>query len=127
VANGDRPISAVLSDIVGNVQDIVRSEFRLAKTEISGEVSKAASAAVLLVVGALLFTFGVLFVLLAIVYALSLVMAAWIAALIVGLVLAIVAAPCVAVGIRRIKGTRAAPRTTANLKENVEWAKQLTR
>ncbi|HET9864138.1 MAG TPA: phage holin family protein [Steroidobacteraceae bacterium] len=127
MANGDRPVSAVLHDIVGNVQDIVRSELRLAKTEVRGELSKAGSAAVLIVVGGLLLTFGVLFVLLAIIYALSLVVAAWIAALIVGVVVGVIGAPCIAAGIRRIKGTRAVPKTTASLKENVEWAKQLTR
>jgi hypothetical protein len=41
---GDRPISAVLQDIVGNIQDIVRSEVRLARTEIGEEVGRARSA-----------------------------------------------------------------------------------
>jgi drug/metabolite transporter (DMT)-like permease len=82
---------------------------------------------VLLAVGALLLTCGALFVLLAIVYALSLVVAAWAAALIVGVAVGVIAVLCLTVGLRRIRSTRAAPKTAATLKENVEWAKQLTR
>jgi drug/metabolite transporter (DMT)-like permease len=125
--NGDRPISAVLSDIVGNVQDMVRSELRLAKAELATTLSRAGSAAVWLAVGALLLTCGASFVLLAIVYALSMVVAAWAAALIVGVAVGVIAVLCLTVGLRRIRSTRAAPKTAATLKENVEWAKQLTR
>ena len=127
MANGDRPISAVLNDIVGNVQDIVRSELRLARTELTTEATKAGSAAALIAVGVLLLAFSAGFVLLAIVHALSLVVAAWLAALIVGVGVGVIAAPCIAVGIRRLRRTRAAPKTAASLKENVEWAKQLSR
>ena len=125
--NGNRPISAVLTDIVGNFQHIVRSEMRLAKTELTEELAKSRSAAVMLGVGALLLTFSVLFVLLAAVYALSLVLPGWMAALIVGAGIGLIAALCVAVGISRFKRVRAAPKTATTVKENVEWAKQLTR
>jgi uncharacterized membrane protein YqjE len=125
--NGNRPISAVLTDIVGNFQHIVRSEMRLAKTELTEELAKSRSAAMMLGVGALLLTFSVLFVLLAAVYALSLVLPAWMAALIVGAGIGLIAALCVALGISRFKKVRAAPKTAATVKENVEWAKQLTR
>ena len=64
MANGDRPISAVLNDIVGNVQDIVRSELRLARTELTTEATKAGSAAALIAVGVLLLAFSAGFVLL---------------------------------------------------------------
>jgi len=125
--NGNRPISAVLHDIVGNIQHIVRSEMRLAKTELREELRKSASAGVMLGVGVVGLMFSVLFVLLAAVYALSLVVPSWMAALIVGAGLGLIAAVCVAIGISRFKRVRAAPKTTATVKENVEWAKQLTR
>jgi len=127
MAAADRPISAVLYDIVNNVQDIVRSEMRLARTEFTEEARKLGSASVVLGVGALLVAFSVLFLLLAGVYALSLVMPVWAAALVVGGAVGVIAAICCGLGIRRIKAIRAAPKTTASLKENVEWAKQLTR
>jgi uncharacterized membrane protein YqjE len=123
----DRTISTVLHDIVGNIQDIIRSEVRMAKTELAEELGKSRSAAMMLGAGALMLIFGVLFVLLAIVYALSLVMAEWAAALIVGLGVGVIAAMCCVIGIKKFKTLRAAPRTVESVKENVEWAKQLTR
>jgi uncharacterized membrane protein YqjE len=123
----ERPVSAVLRDIVGNVQDIVRAEMRLAKTEVTEELSKATSAGMLVGLGAVMLSFSALFALLAVVYALSLVMPAWAAALIVAGVEAVLAAAFVGIGLKRFRATRAAPRTRETVKENVEWAKQLTR
>ena len=127
MANADRPISAVLHDIVGNVQDIIRAEVRLAKTELVEELAKSRSAAVLLAAGALTLAFSALFVLLAIVYALSLVMAAWAAALVVGAGIGVVAALCVGLGMKKFKAIRGAPKTATTMKENLQWAKQLTK
>jgi len=123
----NRPISAVLHDIVGNVQDIVRSELRLARTEISEELAKSRTAAMLLAVGALTLAFSVLFMLLAIVYALSAVMPGWAAALIVGAGVGVIAALCFGLGIKKFRAVRAAPKTAASVQENIEWAKQLTK
>ena len=125
--NGDRPISLVISDIVGNVQDIVRSEMRLAKTEVGDELGRLRSAGVWIGVGALMLSFSALFALLAGVYALSVVVPEWAAALIVGAGVGLVAALCFGIGMKRFKSMRAAPKTVASVKENVEWAKQLTK
>jgi uncharacterized membrane protein YqjE len=127
MANGDRPISAVLHDIVGNFQNIIRAEVRLAKAELNEELGKSRAAATLLAAGALTLIFSALFLLLAIVYALSLVMSAWAAALIVGVGLGVIAAVCLGAGIKRFKAIRGPAKTAATMKENVEWAKQLTR
>jgi len=127
VQNGNRPISTVLHDIVGNMQDIVRSEVRMARSELGEELRKSASAARLLGAGLLLVAFSVLFVLLAAVFALSLVVPGWAAALIVAAGVGLIAAICVGAGITRFKRVRVAPKTVASVKENVSWAKQLTR
>src|SRR5688500_1655551 len=127
MATADRSISSVLHDIVSNVQDIVRSELRLARTELTDELAKARKGAVLLGVGTLLLSCSVLFVLVAAVYALSLVLPAWAAALVVAVGVGAIAAFCVGVGIKKLKSMRAVPKTTASLKENAEWARQLTR
>lgn len=127
MATANRTISTVLSDIVGNVQDIVRSELRLAKTELTEELGKARTAAILIGAGTLLGIFSVAFLLLAGVHALSNVMPGWAAALIVGAGVGLIGALCFALGIRRFKSVRADPKTAATVKENVEWAKQLTR
>jgi hypothetical protein len=65
-----RSVPEVLQDIVSNLQDIIRSEFRLAKTEIKEEASKAARPAA---------TFGVGLIsrILAAVYGLSTAMPGW--------------------------------------------------
>ena len=125
--SADRPISALLHDIVGNIQDIIRSELRMARTELGEQLGKSRSAAILLGVGVLLLSFSVLFVLLAIVYALSLVIAGWAAALIVGAAVGLFAALCCSLGIRKFKALRAAPKTAESLKEDVAWTKPLTR
>jgi hypothetical protein len=126
-ANADRPISAVLSDIMGNVQDIVRSEARLAKTEILAELRKSTTAALLVGAGLVMLAFSGLFVLVAIVAALSQVMPVWAAALIVAAGEGLMAALFVALGLKRLKAVRAAPRTQSTLKENIEWARHPTR
>lgn len=123
----ERPLSSVLDDIAGNLQTLVRSEFRLAKTEVTQELGKATSAGILLGLGALMLGFSALFVLVAIVYALSLVMPPWAAALVVAAGEGLLAALFVALGVRKLKALRAPPRTVETMKENVEWAKQLTK
>ena len=127
MATAERPLSTVVNDIVGNVQDIVRSEVRLAKTELTEQIGRARHAGVLCGVGVLMFVFCALFMLLAVVYALSLVMPGWAAALIVAAGVGAIAALCFGLGIKRFKSLRGAPKTAATLKENAEWAKQLTR
>ena len=123
----DRSISAVLHDIVGNMQDIVRCEIRMAKSELTEELGKSRSAGVLVGIGALMLTFSALFLLLAAVYALSLLMPEWAAALIVGAGVGATAALCFGVGIKRFKAVRAAPKAVASMKENIEWARQRTK
>ncbi len=127
MAIAERPISAVLNDIVGNVQDIVRSEARLAKTEITDELKKSGTAGLLIGAGVMMLAFSGLFVLVAVVAALSTVMPLWAAALIVAAGEGLMAALSVGLGYKRLKAVRAAPRTRATLKENIAWARHPTR
>ena len=122
---GDRSFAEILQDVISNVQEIVRSEVRLAKAEIKEEAAKAKSSAMLLGVGAASAVFAVLFLLLMTVYALTLVMPNWAAALVVGGTLAIVAAVSLTAGMKRFKEIHPTPeRTLETIKENVEWVKQ---
>ena len=114
-----RSIFTVLQDIVNNVQDIIRLEVRLAKTEVREELAKVQSAGLLLGIGATAAIFSVLFILLAIASALSRVVPDWAAALIVAIGVALIAAVTLAAGMKRFKTVQAAPKTTASLKENV--------
>ena len=120
--NQERALSDVLQDILRNLQDIVRSEVRLAKVEIRDDARQAASSAIWIAVG----TIGALsawaFLLWTITFALSTRMSMWAATLIVALVLGCAASVLVVGGIRRMRRINPIPeRTIASIKENVEW------
>jgi membrane protein len=120
-----RSVSDVLQDIIGNLQQIVRDEFRLAKVEVEDKAHRAARPASILAAGAVLGLYGLGFLLLAAVYGLSLVIAPWLAALLVGAVLAIVAAILVSSGRTRLNEIDPVPeKTVQSMKENVQWTKE---
>jgi uncharacterized membrane protein YqjE len=124
----DRSLSDVFQDIIRNVQEIVRSEIRLAKLEIGEEASKAAASSLMLGAGIVAGVFATLFLLWTLVYGLALYMPLWAAALIVGGALALIASVMVTTGIRQFKRIHPTPtRTVGTFKENVEWAKQQTK
>jgi uncharacterized membrane protein YqjE len=121
----ERTLPEVLQGIAGNLEEIIRAEFQLARTEVKEEASKARKPAVLMGAGfvVILYAFGL--ILLAIVYALSNVIAPWMAAFIVGAVLGVFGIAFVSAGKNKMKQVNAVPKRTAEtLKENVEWAKQ---
>jgi uncharacterized membrane protein YqjE len=125
---GDRSISSVLRDIVQNVQDIVRSELRLAKIEIGEELTKAKTAVVLLGISAVGGFLAVFFALIAAVFALSKIVPNWAAALIVAAAMGIGAAALAYAGRKRLRRVNTIPaHTVENLKENIQWAKQQTK
>src|ERR1700687_1141310 len=119
-----RSVSEVLQNIIGNLQEIIRSEFRLAKTELTEEAAKAAKPAATFGVGLVFGCYGIGFLLLASVYGLSTVMAGWLAALLVGTILAIVAAALMSTSGKKLKLVNPTPdKTIQSLEENVQWAK----
>ena len=127
MAAGIRSIPEILQDVLTNIQDIVRAEVRLAKAELGEELNRARSGGLLIGVGAVAAIFSALFLLLACVYVLGLVMPNWAAALIVAAAVGVAAAVTLGLGLKRLKTIQAAPKTAASLKENVRWAKQLTK
>lgn len=119
-----RTVFDVLQDIVSNLQEIIRSEFRLAKVELKEKAQRAAKPAAVMGVGAVVAFYGVGFVLLAAVYALSLVIALWAAALIVGVVLAIIGGALLSFSRKALKEIDPVPeKTVQTVKENVQWTK----
>ena len=127
VQNG-RSMSEILQNIIADVQEIVRSEFRLAKAEVQEETAKVARSGIPLIVGLLLGLYALGFILLAAVHALSIVLAAWLAALIVGFVAGVVSLILLNVGRNRLKGVKVVPeKTIGTMKENVQWARNQIR
>jgi uncharacterized membrane protein YqjE len=126
-SNG-RTVGEVLQDIVANIQEIVRSEFRLAKVEVQEETAKAVHSSIPVVIGVLLALYALGFILLAAVHALTIVVDAWLAALIVGFVLLVISMILVSVGRKRFKQVKVVPeKTVGSMKENVQWAKHQIR
>jgi uncharacterized membrane protein YqjE len=123
-----RAMAEVLQDIVGNIQEIIRSEFLLAKAEISEETAKAARSSIPLAVGLVLALYAFGFILLAIFHALSAVVDAWLASLIVGVAVLVVSVILVSVGRKRFQQVKVVPeKTIETMKENVQWAKHQIR
>jgi len=122
-----RSMADVLQDIAGNIQEIFRAEFRLAKVEIQQETAKAVRSGVPLGIGALLALYAVGFLLLAVVHGLSLLVAAWLASLIVGAAVLMVAMILVGIGRKRSKEVRVPEKTVGTMKENLQWAKDQIR
>lgn len=124
----ERSAADVLKDIVGNLQEIIRSEVRLARAEIREETGKLANAGKMFAIGAVLGIFALGFVLWSLAYGLASVMSPWLATLIVGLVLGVVAGILISSGQTRLKAVSVKPeRTVENVKENIEWMKNQTR
>jgi uncharacterized membrane protein YqjE len=123
-----RSIGTVLKDIVGNVQQIVRSEIRLASVEVREEAGKAGRSAALVVIGGAIAVLALGCALIAAISALSTIVALWSAARIVAAVAGVVGAALIATGMKRMRQITITPtRTLAALEENIPWAKAPTR
>ena len=123
-----RSIGTVLKDIVGNVQQIVRSEIRLASAEVRQEAGKAGQSAALVMVGGAVAVLALGCALIAAISLLATMVPLWSAALIVAAVTGVVGAGFIAAGMKRMRQITMTPtRTLAALEENVPWAKAPTR
>jgi uncharacterized membrane protein YqjE len=124
----ERSLADVVQDILRNLQDMVRSEIRLAKVEMREEAGRAVSSGVWVAVGTVGAVSAWMFLLWTVVYALATEMPMWTATLIVAVVMAIAAALLIVGGIRRAKRIQPIPeRTVESVKESLEWMKQSTK
>jgi uncharacterized membrane protein YqjE len=123
-----RSIADVLQDILTKVQAIIRSEVRLAKTEVTEEVTKAGRAAGVMAAGVVTGLFTVWLLLLTSLFALATVIPMWGAALLLFVIMAVGTAVLLAVGKKRFKTVQVTPeKTIETMKENVEWVKSQTK
>ena len=123
---GDRSAADLVRDIISNVQEMVRSEVRLAKAEVREEVDRTIAGAKKLAVGAVAGLFALNFVLWGVTLILANMMPMWAAALAMGVLLGVVA------GILLMKAKTEVrlptpQKTIDNVKENVEWMKNQTK
>lgn len=119
----DRTISQIFQEIVRSVTEIIKSEMRLASTELKRDLAGRAKAATYLGIAGALFFYALGFVLLGIVYALSTVWPAWLAAIVPGIVLGIAGAILFFVGRERMKQRLKMEMTAETVEDNVKWLK----
>lgn len=127
VRRANRSFTDVLADILRNAQDVLRSEIRLAQSELRDDLARTRPAATLVagaVAGGVL---SLLFAMLAVFAALRLVMPAWAAALCVAGALALASIIALAAGLRRFRALSPASRLRTQAKESVEWVKEQTK
>jgi uncharacterized membrane protein YqjE len=125
-AGRDRSMSDVVKDIISNVQEMVRSEVRLAKAELRQELNESMAAGKLMAAGAGLAFFAALFGLTAIALLLGTFIWLWASFLIVSAVLGIAGMVLLSKGRSRF-AVPTPTKTIENVKENVQWMKDQTR
>lgn len=122
MATSERSLAAVLGDLVGNIQHMVRGEIRLAKAEAAEKLAVFRRGAIWCAVAAVAAVLGLLYALLAAVAGLGLWMPLWAAALIVGISLSVLGAVCAVIGVKSLK-VPTLPRTAQSVKESLTWNK----
>jgi hypothetical protein len=124
----ERTIASLLKDIVGNVQQIIRAEVRLAKAEVAEELAKAGRAIAFVAVGAIFCATALAFLLLGATYLLAYVVPLWVAAVLVAVGSAAIGGLLIFLGARQFKLVSVAPsKTITSVQENIQWAKAQAR
>jgi len=120
----ERSIHDVLRDIGGNIQEIVRSEIRLAKIELRETAKTVKSSLAAFSSGGILGIYAIGFIALAAMFGLEIVLPAWLAALIIGALLLFGAAFGIGKGRRELKNIRPPEKTIQTVKEDFQWMKE---
>jgi len=119
-------IGSLIAGLIQDLQDLVRAEVKLAKTELREDVQKITGAAGLLVAGGVVGLVGFIFLMLTLMYLLNeWIGRLWISAGVVTLALVIATAILVMTGRDRLRAANLKPeQTIATLKEDQAWARQ---
>lgn len=124
----ERSFGDIVKSIIANVQEIIRSEVRLAKAEVREEGERAATAGRNLAIGGVTGLFAALFLLNAVMFGLTAWMPLWASAALIGIVLGVAALVLLQKGRTEWKQFSPKPeKTVETVKENVAWIKSQTR
>lgn len=116
-------LGTLVTGIVADLQDIVRGEVQLAKTELQEDASALGKGAAAIAVGALVALVGFIFLMLGVTYLLNKSLEMWLAAGIVGVVLLVIGIIAALVGKNQLSAASLTPKKTIeSLKEDQEWA-----
>jgi uncharacterized membrane protein YqjE len=123
-----RSVAQVMSDILGNVEEITRAEVQLVKAEFKEEAARGLSAAAIGGTGLVLALYAIGFLLVAAFIGLASVIPAWSAALLLALPLGVASAVSIGAGVKRLRTLSLRPEKTIDtVKENLEWLKHQAR
>ncbi|HET8523549.1 MAG TPA: phage holin family protein [Thermomicrobiales bacterium] len=123
--SGQEGIAPLISDLLKDLQDLVRGEFKLAKVELKESASSAARGAGMIAGGAVVGIVGFIILMLGVAYLLDIWMPMWVAAGIVGIVLLVIGAILALSGKSALSAQNLTPdQTIDSLKEDQTWAKQ---
>jgi uncharacterized membrane protein YqjE len=122
---GAESVGALISGLIKDIQELVRGEILLAKTELKEDAAAAGKGVGYLVAGGLVGLVAFAFVALAAAALLDKWMQTWIAVAIVAVALALIAAILAMSGKGKLSAGNLKPeQTIESLKEDREWAKQ---
>jgi len=119
--------SDLIHDVISDVQEIIRSEVRLAKVEVKEEGTKAAGAAGMFAGAGLFAIFGAVLIEGMGVVLWAMLTPLWIAFLIMAVLNLATGAILYAAGLDRWRKVHPLPKTVASIEEDVQWARNQTR
>lgn len=112
-----------VTGIIEDLQNIIRGEVELAKTEVREDVSTLGKSAGMIGAAVFMALVGFIFLMLGVTYLLNKSLEMWIAAGLVGLVLLVIGAIIGITGKNRMQQANLVPnKTIESLKEDKEWA-----
>lgn len=116
-------LGTLVTGIVADLQDIVRGEVQLAKTELQEDVSALGKGIAAIAAGALVALVGFIFLMLGVTYLLNKSLEMWLSAGIVGVVLLVIGIIAALMGKNTLSAANLKPeKTIDSLKEDQEWA-----
>lgn len=122
-AGGGESLGDTVTGIIQDLQEIVRGEVQLAKTELKEDASTLGKALGMIGAAVFLGLVGFIFLMLGVTYLLNKSLEMWLAAGIVGVVLLIIGAIVGMVGKNQMQQAKLVPdQTIESVKEDKEWA-----
>ena len=126
LAGAPEGLGSLITGVIKDLQDLVRAEIQLAKTEVKEDATAAGKGIAYIAAGALIGLVGFIFLMLAATYLLNeWIEELWISAGIVALALLLIAAILASSGRSKLRAGNLKPeQTIETLKEDQAWAKQ---
>lgn len=122
-SQGGESLGDTVMGIISDVQNVVRGEVQLAKTELKEDATQMGKGAGMIGAGVFFGLIGFIFLMLGVTYVINQWLELWLSALIVGAALVVIAAILAMSGKKQIQSASLKPdKTIDSLKEDQEWA-----